>query len=156
MYVNYSVMVNVGEKAPDFVLKDQHDRDVRLHDFHGKKVLLAFYVGDWSPVCGPEMACFKDDLGELRNHSIGVLGISVDSVWSHKAWAKHLGIDFSILSDLKREVSRAYGLLRQEGFSERAYLLIDENGIVRWKHVMPNPGDRLEAEDILKGIEKIK
>ena len=149
-------MVNVGDKAPDFIMKDQHDKDVRLKDFHGKKVLLAFYVADWSPVCGPEMTCFKDDLGELKDHDIDVLGISVDSVWSHKAFAKHLDIDFSLLSDLKKDVSKMYGLLRQEGFCERAYLLIDENGVVRWKHVMPNPGDKLEADDILKAIERVK
>src|SRR3989338_324883 len=137
-------MVNVGEKAPDFTMKDQNDNDVRLSDYSGKKVLLAFYVADWSPVCGPEMACFKDDMGELRNLGVDVVGVSGDSVWSHKAWAQHLGIDFPILSDLKKDVSRMYGLLRQEGFSERAYLLIDENGVVRWKHVMPKPEERLE------------
>ena len=149
-------MVNVGENAPDFIMKDQHDKDVRLRYFHGKKVLLAFYVADWSPVCGPEMTCFKDDLSELKNQGINVLCISVDSMWSHKAFAAHLGIDFPLLSDLKKDVSRMYGLLRQEGFSERAYLLIDENGVVRWKHVMPKPGERLEADDILKAIEEMK
>ena len=149
-------MVNVGEKAPDFSLKDQNDRDIVLSDFHGQKVLLAFYVADWSPVCDPEMTCFKDDLGELRDQDITVLGISVDSLWSHKAWAAHLGIGFSILSDFSKEISRKYGLLRPEGFCERAYLLIDENGIVRWKHVMPKPGDRLESGDILKAIENVK
>lgn len=149
-------MINVGDKAPDFSMKDQHDKDVRLGDFHGKKVLLAFYVADWSPVCGPEMTCFKDDMSELKGLGLHVLGISVDSIWSHKAWAQQLGIDFPILSDLKRDVSRMYGLLRQEGFSERAYLLIDEHGVVRWKHVMPNPGDRLDNSEIMKAIESLK
>ena len=146
-------MVNVGEKAPDFSLKDQHDNDVRLSSFHGRKVLLAFYVADWSPVCGPEMTCFKDDMNELRNLGIDVLGISVDSLWSHKAWAHQLGISFPILSDFSKEVSRRYNLLRPEGFSERAYLLIDEHGVVKWKHVMPKPGEKLDSHEILKAIQ---
>lgn len=146
-------MVNAGEKAPDFSMKDQHDNDVKLSDFHGKKVLLAFYVADWSPVCGPEMACFKDDMGELRDLGVDVIGVSVDSTWSHKAWAKHLGIDFPILSDFTRDVSRSYGLLRPEGFSERAYLLVDGTGKVIWKHVMAKPAEKLDNSEILKALE---
>ncbi len=149
-------MVNIGEKAPDFTMKDQHDNDVRLSDFQGKKVLLAFYVADWSPVCGPEMACFKDDFAELQGLGVDIVGVSVDSIWSHKAWAKHLGIDFPILSDFTRDVSRSYGLLRPEGFSERAYLLVDEEGIVRWKHVMEKPAEKLDNSEIMKAIEKVK
>ena len=148
-------MVNVGDKAPDFSMKDQHDRDVRLSDFHGKKVLLVFYVADWSPVCGPEMTCFKDDMSELKGLGVNVLGVSVDSIWSHKEWARQLKIDFSILSDFSREVSRSYGLLRAEGFSERAYLLIDGSGVVRWKHVMANPGEKLDNSEILRAIERV-
>lgn len=149
-------MINIGDKAPDFIMKDQHDKDVRLADYHGKKVLLAFYVADWSPVCGPEMTCFKDDMSELKNLGIDVIGISVDSVWSHKAWAHQLGIDFPILSDFKRDVSRIYGLLRQEGFSERAYLILDKHGIVKWKHVMAKPGEKLDNSEIMKAIENLK
>ena len=148
-------MINVGDHAPDFVMKDQHDNDVRLSDFKGKKVLLAFYVADWSPVCGPEMACFKDDMGELKGLGIDVLGISVDSIWSHKAWAQHLGIDFPILSDFSREVSRSYGLLRPECFSERAYLIVDENGNVAWKHVMQKPAEKLDNSEILEAVKKL-
>ena len=114
-----------------------------LRDFRGKKVLQAFYVADWSPVCGPEMICFKDDIGDLQKHNVSVLGISVDSTWSHKAWAQDMDIDFPILSDFNRETSRKYGLLRAEGFSERAYLLIDD-GVVKWKHVMANPAEKLD------------
>ncbi len=149
-------MVIVGERAPDFTLKDQNDKEVKLSDFHGKKILLAFYVADWSPVCGPEMKCFSDDIGKLREHDISVVGISVDSVWSHKAWSEQMGISFPILSDFDKNVSKAYGLLRPEGFSERAYILIDEHGIIKWRHVMPQPGQKLDNEEILKAIEKLK
>lgn len=156
MFAIKMAMVNVGEKAPDFALNDQHDNEVKLSDFNGRKVLLAFYVADWSPVCGPEMTCFKDDMNELCNLGINVIGISVDSTWSHKAWAQQLGIDFPILSDFSKDVSRAYGLLRPEGFSERAYLLIDEDGVVRWKHVMPKPAEKLNNSEILKAVNEIR
>ncbi len=149
-------MVMVGEPAPDFILKDQSDKEVRMSDFRGKKVLLAFYVADWSPVCEPEMKCLHDDIGKLKEYGIEVIGISVDSLWSHKAWANHMGVDFSLLSDFSKNVTKNYGLLRPEGFSERAYILVDENGIIRWKHVMPVPGQRLENEEILKHIENMK
>ena len=149
-------MVNVNDKAPDFALKDQHDNDVKLSSYHGKKVLLAFYVADWSPVCGPEMTCFKDDMSELKDIGVDVLGISVDNIWSHKAWAQQLGIDFPILSDFTRDVSKMYGLLRPEGFSERAYLLIDEHGVVKWKHIMPKPGEKLDNSEIIEAIENVR
>ena len=148
-------MVNAGDKATDFSMKDQNDKDVRLSDYKGKKVLLAFYVADWSPVCGPEMTCFKDDMSELKGLGVDVLGISVDSGWSHKAWAHQLGIDFPILSDFTREVSRKYGLLRPEGFSERAYLLIEEHGVVKWKHVMQKPAEKLDNSEIMEAIGKV-
>jgi len=148
-------MVSVGDKAPDFALKDQNDKEVRMSDYRGKKVLLAFYVADWSPVCEPEMKCFDDDLSKLNGHGIEVIGISVDSAWSHKAWAKHMGINFPLLSDFSKATSRMYGLLRPEGFSERAYILVDEHGIVRWKHVMPVPSQRLENEEIIRKIQEV-
>ena len=73
-------MINVGEHAPDFVMKDQHDNDERLSDFQGRKVLLAFYVADWSPVCGPEMTCFKDDMGELKGLGINAIRHGLSSL----------------------------------------------------------------------------
>ena len=149
-------MVNVGDKAPDFNLKDQHDNDVKLSSLRGKKVLLAFYPFDWSPVCTTEMACFKDDLSELKGHGLDVLAISVDSVWSHKAWAKAMNVTFPLLSDFGKETVRHYGLLRAEGFSERAYLLVDEHGVVKWKHVMPSPGERIENSEIVSAINHAK
>lgn len=147
-------MVNVGEKAPDFALKNQDDKEVRLSDFRGKNVLLAFYPFDWSPVCTTEMSCFNNDLNSLQKHA-QVLGISVDSVWSHKAWSDAMGINFPLLSDFGKNVIRAYGLLRPEGFSERAYALVDGNGVVKWKHVMHSPGERLENVEIVEAIEKV-
>lgn len=148
-------MVNVGDKAPDFELADQNDRKIRLADYRGKKVLLAFFPFAFSPVCTDEMKCFREDMGELENEGLHILAISVDSGWSQKAWASQLGITHPVLSDFNRDVCRQYGVLRPEGFSERAYFLIDESGTIRWKHVMPQPGLRLENSDILEATRAV-
>ncbi len=149
-------MVEIGQKAHDFKLKDQDQNEVSLSSFHGKKVLLAFYPFDFSPVCTTEFACFQDDLNELKNLNVQVLGISVDSHWSHKAFSDKLGLNFPLLSDFGKEVSKLYGVLRQEGFSERAYFLVDGEGIVKFKQIMPTPRERLENEVLLKEIEKCR
>ena len=149
-------MVNVGEKAPDFKLKDQNQNEVFLSGFKGKNVLLAFYPFDFSPVCSTEFSCFQDDLSVLNDLDVQVLGVSVDSHWSHKAFADKLGLKFPLLSDFEKEVTRQYGVLRQEGFSERAYFLVDKHGIVKFRKVMPTPKDRLENISLITEIESIK
>lgn len=149
-------MVNIGDKAPDFRLKDQDQNEVSLSSFHGKNVLIAFYPFDFSPVCTTEFSCFQDDFNELNNLNAQVLGISVDSHWSHKAFADKLGLNFLLLSDFGKDVAKQYGVLRQEGFSERAYFLVDGNSIVRFKKIMPTPKDRLENNDLIAEIKKIK
>lgn len=148
------MQANVNFAAPDFALKDQNDKEIKLSDFIGKKVLLAFYPFDWSPVCTVEMKCYNQDMTELENLGIQVIGVSVDSVWSHKAFAASLGIDFPLLSDFSKETVRKYGLLKEEGFSERAYFLVNEAGIITWKHVMPSPGQRLENKAIMAAIKE--
>ena len=142
-------MVEINEEAPDFTLVDQDFIERKLSDFRGKNVLLAFYPFDFSPVCTIEFGCFNDDLSKLNEVDAQVLGISVDSKYSHKAFAEKLGIQFPLLSDFGKEVCRKYGTLRPEGFSERAYFIIDKNGIVKFKNFMPTPGERLENEQLI-------
>ena len=148
-------MGETGQKAPDFKLKDQNQNEISLSSFHGKNVLLAFYPFDFSPVCTTEFTCFNNDLSELNRVDAKVLGISVDSHWSHKAFADKLGLNFPLLSDFGKEVSRQYGVLRQEGFSDRAYFLVDGDGIVKFKQIMPTPREKLENEALIKEIEKL-
>ena len=142
-------MVEVGEEAPDFTLVDQDFIERKLSDFRGKNVLLAFYPFDFSPVCTIEFGCFNDDLSKLNEVDAQVLGISVDSKYSHKAFAEKLGIQFPLLSEFSKELCRKYGTLRPEGFSERAYFIIDKNGIVKFKNFMPTPGEKLENEQLI-------
>lgn len=149
-------MPEIGQEAPDFALVDQDVRERKLSDFRGKNVILAFYPFDFSPVCTVEFGCFQDDLSKLNDLNAQVLGISVDSKYCHKEFAQKLGLNFPLLSDFGREVCKLYGTLRKEGFSERAYFIIDKQGIVRFKYLMPTPKDKLENEQLIEDLNKIR
>src|SRR5207245_654346 len=96
--------IAVGQPAPDFALKDQSQQEVKLSDFKGKKnVVLVFYPLDWSPTCTNEHVCFVNDLKQFEQLEAQVLGLSVDSVWSHKAWAEKMGIRYPLLADFRSE-----------------------------------------------------
>jgi len=149
-------MVDVGEEAPDFALVDQDVKEIKLSDFRGKNVILAFYPFDFSPVCTIEFGCFEQDLSKLNDLNAQVLGISVDSKYSHKEFAKKLNLNFHLLSDFGKEVCSLYGTLRKEGFSERAYFIIDKEGIVRFKYLMPTPKDMLENGQLIEDLNKLR
>ena len=149
-------MPEIGQEAPDFTLPDQDGKERRLSDFRGKNVIIAFYPFDFSPVCTVEFGCFQDGLSELNNLNAQVLGISVDSKHAHKEFAEKLNLSFPLLSDFSKEVCRLYGTLRPEGFSERAYFLIDKDGIVRFRKIMATPGERMENEEIINELTGLK
>ena len=148
-------MIEVGEKAPDFILSDQDGNERKLSDFIGKNVIIAFYPFDFSPVCTVEFGCFNDDLSKLNELNAQVIGISVDSKYCHKQFAEKLGLNFPLLSDFGREVCKLYGTLRLEGFSERAYFIIDKKGIVRFRYFMPTPKEKLENEQLMDALKNI-
>ena len=148
-------MVSVGEKAPDFTLEDGGKNKVSLSQLKGKSVLLAFFPFAFSPVCTNEMTCFEDDLSELKDLGVHVLGISIDSSWSQKAFARSLNLTFPLLSDFSKEVCKKYGTLRLEGFSNRAYFLIDDTGTVKFKHIMQSPGEKLENAELFQKIRDV-
>lgn len=143
--------------APDFRLPSTPDQFVSLKEFRGRPVVLAFYPADWSPVCGDEVALFNELLPEFRRLRAEVLGISVDGVWCHIAFAKDRKLRFPLLADFepKGSVARAYGVYRpQEGISERALFVIDAAGTIRWSYVSPigiNPG----ADGVLAALEDL-
>ena len=126
--------IAVGQPAPDFSLKNQNQKDVKLSDFRGRNVVLAFYPLDWSPVCTKEHACFVDDLKSFEGVNAQVLGISVDSVWSHKAYAEKMGISYPLLADFEPKGAAAskFGLyLADKGITNRATVIVDKQGVVR-------------------------
>jgi peroxiredoxin len=138
-------MIAVGEQAPDFTLRDQDGEKVSLADFRGRKVMLVFYPGDFSPVCGDQLSIYQEVKPEIADKGVELVGISVDSFFAHKAFQEKLGIDTILLSDFepKGEVARAYGsyLDAPLGFANRTLVLIDEDGVVAWTHESPNPGE---------------
>ncbi len=147
----------VGVAAPEFQLNSTPDQKVKLSDFRGNPVVLAFYPADWSPVCGDQMSLYNEVLEEFRRHGAQLLGISVDGVWCHRAFADARKLHFPLLADFepKGNVARAFGVYRTtEGISERALFVLDGEGVVRWSYVSPigvNPG----ADGILEALEKL-
>jgi peroxiredoxin len=146
-----------GTPAPDFSLARAPGATQRLSELRGRPVILVFYPADWSPVCGDEVALFNEVLPEFQRHNAEVLGISVDGVWCHQAFAKARNLRFPLLADFepKGAVSRAYGAYRaREGFSERALFLVDPEGVIRWSYVSPvdvNPG----VDGVLAALEAL-
>jgi peroxiredoxin len=144
--------------APDFTLYSTPDQKLSLDDFKGKRLVLAFYPADWSPVCSDQMALYNETLKLFRGYNAEVLGISVDSKWCHLAFADNRKLHFPLLADFepKGDVSRRYGAYNEEnGESRRALFVIDEEGVIQWSYLSPdgiNPGadgilDALEAMD---------
>ncbi|HEX6852217.1 MAG TPA: redoxin domain-containing protein [Candidatus Polarisedimenticolaceae bacterium] len=144
-----------GAIAPEFTLPTTPDQKISLSELRGRPVVLAFYPADWSPVCGDQMALYNELRREFARFDAWLLGISVDGVWCHAAFAADRKLHFPLLSDFhpKGEVSRRYGVYRgQEGESERALFVIDAQGVIRWSYVSPigvNPG----ADGILDALE---
>jgi peroxiredoxin len=137
-------MIAVGEKAPDFTLRNQDGGKVSLADYRGRKVMLVFYPGDFSPVCGDQLSIYQEVKPEIEAKGVELVGISVDGFFAHKAFQEKLGIDTTLLSDFepKGEVSRAYGsFLDGSGMSNRTLVLIDADGQVEWAYESPNPGE---------------
>jgi peroxiredoxin len=128
--------IAVGQTAPDFTLPNQDKKEVKLSDFAGKKnVVLVFYPLDWSPVCTNEHVCLVNDMKAFETLDAEVLGVSVDSVWSHKAFADKMGIKYSLLADFhpKGAMSEKYGVyLADKGITGRAIVIVGRNGKVAW------------------------
>ncbi|ALV63728.1 Alkyl hydroperoxide reductase subunit C-like protein [Thermococcus sp. 2319x1] len=131
----------LGEKAPDFVLKDQNGEEFKLSDFRGKKVLLSFHPLAWTGICEKQMKALEENYEKFENLNVFPVGISVDPVPSKKAWAEHIGLKkLRILSDFwpHGKVARLYGLFREkDGISERANVLVDEEGKIVFYKVYP-------------------
>lgn len=129
-------MPTLGAPAPEFSLKDQNQKEVKLSDFRGKKrVVIVFYPLDWSPTCTKEHAGFVKDMKQFEQLDAQVMGLSVDSAWSHKAYAEKMGIHYPLLADFhpRGAVAAKYGVyLEDKGISGRAIFIIDRDGNLAW------------------------
>lgn len=146
-----------GDAAPDFTAVSTSGDKVTLSQFRGKKnVLLAFFPLAFTGTCSIELKCFSEDYDQFAGKDVEILPISVDSADSLREFRNKLGMKTELLSDFKREISRAYGVLNEDKFySNRAYFLIDRAGIVRWAHVEEHGGMRRENSEILAEVEKL-
>ncbi len=151
------MILQKGTPAPDFELAATPDQKLRLNELRGKRVILAFYPADWSPVCGDQMALYNEMLKLFHKQNAELIGISVDSKWCHLAFEQDRKLHFTLLADFepKGEVSRLYGAYNdKEGQSKRALFVIDEEGVIQWSYLSPdgiNPG----ADGILDALEEL-
>src|ERR1700704_394380 len=150
-------LLTAGTTAPNFRLHVTPDQLLTLSDLKGKPVILAFYPADWSPVCGDQVTLYNEILPEFRRHDAELLGLSVDGVWCHAAFARDRRLHFPLLSDFepKGAVAKSYRAYREgEGVCERALFVIDRKGVIFWSYCSPiavNPG----ADGILDALERL-
>jgi len=146
-----------GTPAPDFTLPSTSGESVTLSTLRGNKVLLAFFPLAFTSVCTRELCAFTDDFSQFRSADTVVLPISVDSVPTLKEFKAKERFGVDLLSDFKRDVSRAYGVLMEDKFfSQRAYIVIDRKGIVRWAFAEETTGTRRENEELLEVLGKLE
>ena len=147
-----------GVPAPPFTLPAGPDQTISLSQFRGRPVVLVFYPADFSPVCGDQLALYNELLPDFDELDAQVIGISVDGVWCHKAYAEIRKLRIPLLSDFepKGAVSRSYGVYEEGGgVSRRALFVIDGDGVIRWSYLSPfevNPG----ADGILAALEEVQ
>ena len=152
-----SSILTAGIVAPNFTLRVTPDQMLTLSDLRGKPVILAFYPADWSPVCGDQVTLYNELLPEFHEHNAEILGISVDGVWCHAAFARDRNLHFPLLADFepKGAVAKKYGAYRDsEGVCERALFVLDRQGTIAWSYCSPvavNPG----ADGILDALEQL-
>ena len=146
-----------GLPAPDFRLASSAGEGFSLRNLRGRPAVLVFYPADWSPVCGDQLALYNEALSLFEEHQAQLVGISVDSLWSHRAYVESRRLRFPLLADFepKGEVARLYGVYNpQEGTARRALFVLDAQGVIRWSQVSPdevNPG----AHGILNALESL-
>ena len=151
-----ATMPAVGSPAPDFTLPSTAGTDVTLSSLRGKNVLIAFFPLAFTSTCTDELLCFTEDFGAFQVADTVVLPISVDSIPTLREFKAKEGISVELLSDFKREVSRRYGTLLEEKFhTNRSYILIDRNGIVRWTYAEDTPKTRRENGELLERIRAL-
>ncbi|MFC6102515.1 redoxin domain-containing protein [Olivibacter domesticus] len=150
-------MLKKNDIAPAFNLYATPDQKIKLNNFTGQNIVLAFYPADWSLICSDQMALYNEMLKYFKEYDAQLLGISVDSKWCHLAFSQSRNLHFPLLSDFepKGEVAKKYGVYNEDkGVAERALFVINKQGIIEWSYLSPmavNPG----ADGILETLESI-
>ena len=149
-------MVKIGDSAPNFTLKNTSKDDISLSDYAGKTVILAFYPGAFTGVCDKEMCAFQDSMGKLNDANAVVLGISVDSPWANAEFARKYELEFTLLSDVDRDVVTMYdatftGLGGIEGYvsANRVVVIINKDGVVQYRWDAESPGIEPNYDEVI-------
>ncbi|CAK7284998.1 Alkyl hydroperoxide reductase E [Streptomyces misionensis JCM 4497] len=154
----HDMAIQVGDKAPDFELKDNHGRTVRLADFRGEKnVVLLFYPFAFTGVCTGELCALRDNLPKFTDRDTQLLAVSNDSIHSLRVFAEQEGLEYPLLSDFwpHGNVSRAYGVFDEDkGCAVRGTFVIDKDGVVRWTVVNGLP-DARDLNDYVKALDTL-
>ena len=149
-----TIPLQAGVEAPDFTLASTSGENVTLSSFRGRSpVLLAFFPMAFTGVCTSELCAFSEDYGAFAQAGVTVLPLSIDATPSLKEFKAKYQMQVELLSDIKREATKAFGVLRPASYtSQRAYFLVDTAGVIRWAHVEEHPGMRRENAEILAAI----
>jgi len=148
----------VGTVAPDFTLRDAGGNEVHLADLRGRPVVLVFYPLDWSPGCSQQLDLYTQELAEFEARGATLLAISVDSIYSHGAWAAVRGIGFPLLADFapRGAVARRYDVWREaDGHSERAVFVLDAEGVIRAAFVSPYLHHLPDLDELLAALDAV-
>jgi len=147
--------IDVGTVAPDFTLKNQDDKDWKLSDHKGKNVVLMWYPLDWSPTCEKENCAISQKPVTDKPGTV-VVGVSRDSMWSHRAWKAAKGIKHDLLADPKLEVTKQYGLVHPAGFiSHRATVVVDKGGKVAFVQVQEKTPEERNWAELQAALRKL-
>ena len=154
------INIGIGIKAPDFTLIDTNMKPVSLHDFYGQKVVLAFFIGEFTAICSMETCAFRDSMDRLIDLDAQVIGISVNDPAENKSYAEENILPYPILSDYNHEVSKRYGLeasLASEGsiVEKRSIIIIDQEGIIQYLWVASRPDEEPNYQEIQDKVAKI-
>lgn len=149
-------MIEAGSPAPDFKLRDQDGEEVSLASLKGQTSVLVFYPLDFSPVCTDQLSIYQELVQDFDQRGVKLYGVSVDSSFCHKAFQEKLGLSIPLLADFepKGEVARAFGVYNDEyGCSQRALVMIDPDGVVKWAYCSPSPLEIPGANLIFDALE---
>jgi peroxiredoxin (alkyl hydroperoxide reductase subunit C) len=147
-------IVAPGTAAPDFVLRREDGKKVRLDDIRGQTTVLVFYPNAFSPVCTDQLNLYEEVLDEFEALGAKLYGVSCDSTWAQKAFKEKLATSIEQLSDFepKGATCRAFGVYHEAGFPQRAIVIVDPEGVVKWSYQAPSPGDVPGANLIFDGL----
>jgi peroxiredoxin Q/BCP len=146
--------VKEGDQAPDFVLPSQDGSPARLSDLRGRNVVLYFYPKDDTPGCTKEACSFRDDLSQFKDLKTEILGVSTDDVESHKGFQQKYGLNFTLLADPEKKVTKLYGVKTLLGLAERVTFVIDKEGMIR--KIFPHVDVRHHSEELLQFIRQLE